>query len=644
VPSFQASIKWLGRVGIAFLILLAADLVLQFFAPVGILLAAIRLGLLITGTWLAIRLLRWTARNAVWRLRNRLLVTYLFIAVLPILLVLALAVISWFFLTQQLVVYLVASELDRRIQGLQAAANSVVRTDPAERTDLMAQMTKLFYSARYPGMDILLRQSGHLIRYPEDDSLSPPLDGWKPISGVLTRDHRLYLWCYEKTDSGDVTITAPLTSEFLAGLVPGLGLVAFGERPNGGRFGFSGVAPASRLPPAISRFDNEFTWWATIPMSDWDHPDREGNGFLSIRSRPSSVLATIFNRRTDLAQSILVTLIFIITGVFMVVEIISVVIGVTMTRTMTGAVHRLYQGTQRVTAGDFSHRIEVTGRDQLAELAQSFNQMTENMQRLLGVAQEKERLQSEIAIAREVQNQLYPRVVPQNASLRLSAVCQPARMVSGDYYDYENIRETQVALAIGDVAGKGISAALLMATLQSSLRTQLQNWLETAMSANGDGPRVVSTSHVVGHLNTQLHSYTSAEKYATFCLGVYDEPTGVLTYTNAGHLPPILVRRGESQRLDVNGTVVGAFPFSKYDESHVELQPGDLLVFFTDGISEPENEYGEMFGEDRLVDLVTHNCHLGENQIIELVLSSVRQWTASEELQDDMTIMLARRI
>jgi sigma-B regulation protein RsbU (phosphoserine phosphatase) len=164
------------------------------------------------------------------------------------------------------------------------------------------------------------------------------------------------------------------------------------------------------------------------------------------------------------------------------------------------------------------------------------------------------------------------------------------------------------------------------------------------MSANGAGPRVVSTSHVVSHLNSQLHSYTSAEKYATFCLGVYDEPTGVLTYTNAGHLPPILVRRGESQRLDVNGTVVGAFPFSKYDESHVELQPGDLLVFFTDGISEPENEYGEMYGEDRLVDLVTHNCHLGENQIIELVLSSVRQWTASEELQDDMTIMLARRV
>ena len=140
----------------------------------------------------------------------------------------------------------------------------------------------------------------------------------------------------------------------------------------------------------------------------------------------------------------------------------------------------------------------MTGKDQLAELSRSFNQMTENLERLLVVAKEKERLQSEIEIAREVQGQLYPRTVPKTKSLRLSAICQPARMVSGDYYDYECIRDTQVALAIGDVAGKGISAALLMATLQSSLRTQLQSWLEVAAAAGaGTITPPVSTSHLV---------------------------------------------------------------------------------------------------------------------------------------------------
>jgi sigma-B regulation protein RsbU (phosphoserine phosphatase) len=217
-------------------------------------------------------------------------------------------------------------------------------------------------------------------------------------------------------------------------------------------------------------------------------------------------------------------------------------------------------------------------------------------------------------------------------------------MVSGDYYDYEVIRDSQIALAIGDVAGKGISAALLMATLQSSLRTQLQSWLELAAAAGaGASVAAVSTSHLVSRLNTQLHALTSPEKYATFCLGVFDEPTGGFTYTNAGHLPPILVREGVAERLDVNGTVVGAFPFSIYGESRVNLQSGDLLVCFTDGVTEPENEYGEMYGEDRLVDLIARNAHRGDEQIIELVLSSVSQWTASEELQDDMTILMARR-
>jgi sigma-B regulation protein RsbU (phosphoserine phosphatase) len=324
-------------------------------------------------------------------------------------------------------------------------------------------------------------------------------------------------------------------------------------------------------------------------------------------------------------------------------------IGLSMTRTITGAVHRLYEGTQKVMEGNFSYRIEVKGKDQLADLSESFNRMTENLERLLVVAKEKERLQSEVEIAREVQSQLYPRVVPQTRTLRLTAVCHPARMCSGDYYDYEVIRDSQIAIAIGDVAGKGISAALLMATLQSSLRSQLQSALEIAAAAgNGSGNGhlmpFVSTSHLVSRLNNQLYAYTSPEKYATFCFGIFDEPTGIFTYTNAGHLPPLLVRDGAAERLDVNGTVVGAFPFAKYDESRIELKSSDLLVCYTDGITEPENEYGEMFGEDRLIDLIARNSHLNDEQIVEVVLDGVREWMAAVELPDDMTILLARRV
>ncbi len=260
--------------------------------------------------------------------------------------------------------------------------------------------------------------------------------------------------------------------------------------------------------------------------------------------------------------------------------------------------------------------------------------MTGNMERLLVVEKERERLHAELEIAREVQNQLYPRKVPALESLGLTATCSPARMVSGDYYDYQQVGNHQVATAIGDVAGKGISAALLMATVQSSFRSQLR--------ATSDG-LTVSTSTLVDHLNQQLYADTTPEKYATFYLGVFDDGSSTLTYPNAGHLPPILVRNGQAQRFEVNGMVVGAFPFARYGESQIRLEPGDLVCFFTDGISEPENPYGEMFGEERLIELLIRNAHLEDSKIIECIMDSVREWTGSDELQDDMTLLLVRK-
>jgi len=631
--------------GIAFLAFLVLYFLVDAFAPNSLWRFVAGLGAIVTGFWVAIRMLRMAAKQAIWRLRNRLLVTYLFIAVVPILLIVVLAAGGAEFLARQLAVYLVTSELDRRVENLQAASESVEQAAPIDRLGVVRGMVDLFYLKRYPGIEVSLHDGAHTFRYPPGASLVPPPVGWSDVSGPLVRDRKFYLWSYRKTEWGDITITVPLTREFLEGLVPNLGVVDLLESNTSRAVFGPGSSKTRRLPAAVNRFDNEFLWYATLPMGDWDKPATERRGLLVVRSRTSAVLNAVFNRKTDIVQGALQIGLIAGVVVFFIVEITSLIIGVAMTRTITSAVHRLYRGTQRMIEGDFSHRIDVTGHDQLAELSRSFNSMTENLERLLVVAKEKERLQSEIEIAREVQNQLYPRVVPTTRTLRLTAICQPARMVSGDYYDYECIRDSQLALAIGDVAGKGISAALLMATLQSSLRTQLQNWMEVAAAAgNGSSIKTVSTSHVVSRLNNQLHAYTSSEKYATFCLGVFDEPTAAFTYTNAGHLPPVLIREGVGHRLDVNGTVVGAFPFSIYGESRVEMKSGDLLVFFTDGITEPENEYGEMFGEDRLVDLIARNAHRTEPEIIDLVLSGVHQWTASEELQDDMTILMARRV
>ena len=153
-----------------------------------------------------------------------------------------------------------------------------------------------------------------------------------------------------------------------------------------------------------------------------------------------------------------------------------------------------------------------------------------------------------------------------------------------------------------------------------------------------------SAATLVAQLNRQLYATTTPEKYATFFFAIYDEASRALTYTNAGHLPPLLVRSGEFTNLNPTGTVVGAFPFAKYEERTVQLEEGDIVVAYTDGIVEPENPYGEMFGENRLKELILRHARAGSSEIIAKTMEAVIQWTGSSELQDDMTMIVARRI
>lgn len=647
-PKLEAVYRRVGWVDVTFIALVVVYLALLAVAPRSGWTLTVQMLAVIFGLWIGTRLARMAVKQAIWRLRNRLVVTYLFIAVVPVLLIVTLAGLSLWMLTTQIAVYLVTGELDRRIASLQMATDAVLTSDRPSRPAVLQRIAELAYRDRFPGIEMMLRTTTGIERYPADGSFPPPPEGWGPISGLVVKDGHFYAWSHGKTIDGDFTVVAPLSREYLANLIPNLGIVellVIRDRERGGfrldrdlTEGSMAGNGSTGLPPRAHRFDIEIDWPAEVPIEVWESPGTELNSYLYVRSRPSAIYGAFFSRKAETVQGNLPGILLVIAITFLLVELASLIAGISLTRTITLAVHRLYEGTQRVMHGDFSHRIEVSGKDQLADLGHSFNLMTERIENLLVVAKEKERLQSEIEIAREVQNQLYPKKVPEVRTLRLTAVCKPARMVSGDYFDYECVRDSKVALAIGDVAGKGISAALLMATLQSSLRTELRGAFEMAAPVC-----LPSTAQLVGHLNQQLYSYTSPEKYATFYLGIYDEADGELRYTNAGHLPPILVREGRAMRLNVDGTVVGAFPFAQYDESRITLAPGDLLVCFTDGVSEPENEYGEMFGEDRLVELVTRNVHRGDDQIVASVIEAVEQWTGSPELQDDMTLLLARR-
>jgi sigma-B regulation protein RsbU (phosphoserine phosphatase) len=629
-----------------FLLLLVLYGILRWLGPASFSLLLVQVGLTLAGLVLALKFSRRGIRQAIWRLRNRLVVTYVFIAVVPIVLILLLVAFGAYIVTGQVAVYLVTSELQRRSAALMVPAQGLLATAPQDVQDRIHWLAP-FFAERYPGLELVVR-NGREWHYPEDSTLLLPPRIERATSGLVLRNNHYYLWAQAGQGPAAVVFAAPVTRDLLGSLVPDLGEVLLdiprpiaesGQTPRDLRVAAIVQPPrGGRVPTAVNRLDIQVEWFAVVPVLDWDTP-----AALNVTSRPSAVLSVFF-KQWDLVQGVAGYGFLILAGLFLVFVLLALWIGVSMTRTITGTVHGLYEGTRRVMEGDFSHRASIKGNDQLADLSRSFNLMTENLERLLRIEKEKERLQSEVEIAREVQNQLYPKDVPIVPGLELTASCSPARMVSGDYYDYLPLHDSKIALAIGDVAGKGISAALLMATVQASLRTQIRSCLESAASAPGAPNGFPTAAHLVTQLNQQLYAFTSAEKFATFYFGIYDDATGWLSYTNAGHPPPILIRGEEAIRLETNGMVVGAFPFSEYGESRIHLEPGDLLVCFTDGITEPENEYGEMFGEDRLTELLVKHSWRKPGEIVETILEAVGQWTSQPEQHDDMTLLIARRM
>jgi sigma-B regulation protein RsbU (phosphoserine phosphatase) len=617
----------LGRIEKALLVFAVVYALLYFtrVAPTVQLLAA--MGAFILGLLALFKLARRGMRKAIWRLRNRLIAAYLFIAVVPIILIVALAAIAGYAVIGQMAVYLVNTELTHRVNSLLRPAEALARAPIGDPEVTLNRFVPMIRNG-FPQFE--LRISGHEdLRYPPESQLEPPPPAWKRASGLILKQGGLYAWAHEVANGNEVTILAPFTHQLLAGLISQLGdanLVA----------SFTKWGQENRVPEKVNVLDFEVEGFVPIQVASWDSPQNSTDALLVVYSRVSAVLSMLFGEKLELGEKML-DFFVAVAILFLIVEMVSLVAGIQLSRSMTGAVHELYEGTQHVKEGDFSYRIPVKGKDQLAELSASFNTMTGTLGQLIVVAKEKERLESELEIAREVQNQLFPKDVPYVKTLELKGVCTPARVVSGDYYDFMAVSEGALAFAIGDVAGKGISAALLMATIQSAMRSQLS-------TSNGSGQHRPSPARMVSNLNQQLYATTSLEKYATFYFALYDESTHALTYTNAGHLPPMLLRGNDIQTMDATGTVVGAFPFATYEEKTVPLEHGDILLAYTDGIVEPENVYGEVFGEDRLKDLLIKYARADSSELIARTMEAVVHWTGSSELQDDMTMVVARRI
>jgi phosphoserine phosphatase RsbU/P len=658
----------------------------------------------------------WLKRRILWRLRNRLIVTYVFIGVIPAVLLLAMAGITLYGLSGQFAVFVVTSEIQSQLRSMEAV-NAAVTNELAARLERNENPTAESLAGlrkRDPawGRRRVCAWNG--------DKPLPVCDEFKGAAIAfpgfakgtfreIVRDgDGLYLRVVTSMPLANSRLTVvtsePFDKELVGKIAENLGEIALyataapreevapkpaAQPANPQSAGIRttvSIAPEKStngivvsqsakgstiqaeqevlqptftvgvLPNPTGMFDHEIFFGTPLRVVDWKTGETQRVGALMrVFTRPSVLYGHLFAALGEFVEGVK----YILLGVgviFALIELIALIIGTRMTRTVTAAVANLHDATTHVDRGDFSHRIPVKSSDQLADLALSFNSMTASIERLIVEQKEKQRLENELVIAQEVQAQLFPRQVSELESLEVHGFCRPARTVSGDYYDFVTAGSHKLILAVGDISGKGISAALLMATIHSAVRAYSTEHLPqmrepVAVGSVAGSGRVMATwqeglevspGALLSLLNHQLYESTPAEKYATLFLGIYDERLHRLTYSNGGHLPPILIREdGAVRRLEAGGTVVGLFDNMTYDEGAVDMGPGEIFVAYSDGVTEPENDFGE-FGEQRLIDLVRDNRHLPLPQISQVVTLAVDDWIGDKEQPDDVTLVLAR--
>jgi len=611
-------------------------------------------------TYLGWRALSAWRNRLLWRLRHRLMVTYVLIGLIPVVLLALMGFIAGWTLSGMVAVYQVTEELERlegRLQDVASDIASSLELAGAIQGQLRPEVVARILEARQAGMEEPLRHLQiHVLPLSRgSDSLPAWLRGQR-FSGVVVSDRAEVLVARPASVAGQaltVVVVLPVDEGVLSFLGREVGPVSMQvltdqdspvnpATPRAQRALLPGYrvldAVASRTPlaPAQGWWDSTLTLAGSVPTANKETGRQGAPLVLIVESRLSLVHSQLSNRLGELYG--LPSTVFIAAAVlFLLLELVALRAGILLTRTITGAVNDLQMATERVQAGDFSQRIRVRGHDQLSGLATAFNSMTASIERLIQESKDKQRLENELEVARQVQEQLFPADPPKLATVELVARCRPARTVGGDYFDYGLAGEGQVIFTIGDISGKGISGALLMATIQSALRSQVY-----ASRLEGSLARL-SMTELVARVNRQLCATTSDEKYSSLFVGHYDDSTRTLTYVNAGHLPPVVFGNGRREELNEGGPVVGIFREARYDQACVQLRPGDWLVAFTDGLTEVENAYEEEYGRQRLIAFLQRTADSSTpDRLIDAALAELEQWAPGIEASDDRTMLVAR--
>lgn len=655
--------------------------------------------LIVSGAYLVARLAIWAKRRLLWRVRRKLILSYVFIGVVPSLLVALFFGISLLLLFLNVSAYLVQSRLAALVAQARFLAESTAielqrsATAEAVRETLEGRQTST--EARYPFVSMVVVPVEHLrcdaptgrrVRLVETLAVSlplaagpwahlPPPEGvpaWVACDGFAgflayraaasaseAADTRLVVRAVAVPDGPAprwaLVLDLPLSREVEARLEEETG-IRLGEisavRLGADADGPAPLPPVGRaleprppLPPprgALGELGGR--WVALLDYTDWTS-GRTAVASLQIAVNVWDVYTRIST--TSSAQlgplnfsQVLLVLLAVVGALFLVIQFVALLLGLVLARQITGAVHDLFTGTQHLRNRDFSYQIPVRARDQLGELAESFNLMTGEVTALLREMAEKGRLEQEMQAAREIQQRLLPHGPLSIPGLTVSAFCEPAREVAGDYYDLLPITESMLGVLIADVAGKGLAAGLYMAQLKVIVQSLARLHHE---------PRQFLTA-----VNRVVAANIDQRSFITMAYAVVDLERRSMTLARAGHCPILYVpvappgARRTPRLLAPDGLVLGLqiddgqMFESVLQEATVPLAPGDLVVLFTDGITETMNDAHECFGEQRLAALVAQYAHLPFDQLRAYIGAELKGFAGGADPHDDTTMILLR--